>query len=67
MTKFSERLRELRIEKGLTCIQLERELGFGNSCVSKWEKNERIPSIEVLYVLSKFFGVSSDYLLGLED
>ena len=67
MTKFSERLKELRIEKGYTCIQLEKELGFGNSCVGKWEKCERVPSIDVLYLLARFFNVSADYLLGLED
>ncbi len=67
MEKFTERLKELRQEKGLSQIQLAKETGISKSAIGFWETGERVPNAQAVVVLAKYFGVTSDYLLGLED
>lgn len=67
MEKFIERLKELRIEKGLTQLALANETGLSQSAIASWEKGTRTPTAPVIITLSRYFGVSSDYLLGIED
>ena len=64
--KLPERLKELRIEKGLTTVQLSNCLNVSDSTISRWENGVRIPSVENLFFIAKFFDVSADYLIGLE-
>lgn len=66
MKIFCERLKELRLEKSLSTIQLAKKLNVSNSTISRWENEIIIPSIDNLYNIAIFFGVSTDYLLGLE-
>ena len=67
MDKFYERLKELRLEKKLSQVQLANETGLSRSAIGFWENGQRIPLASVVIVLAKFFGVTSDYLLGLSD
>ena len=67
MEKFFERLKELRIERGITQAQLAQETGLTISAISKWEQGSRVPSAQVIITLAKYYGVSSDYLLGITD
>ena len=67
MDIFCERLKELRLEHNLTTVQLAKELGVGDSSISRWENGLRVPSIIHLYRIATYFGVSADYLIGLED
>lgn len=67
MTKFSERLKELRQEKNISTRTLASAIGVSNSIISKWEKGQRTPSIDNLYSLAVYFGVSADFLIGLSD
>ena len=68
MESFAQKLRELREEKGLTQLQLAQKLGFKSyNVISNWEGGKRMPDIENLKLIAKFFGVSIDYLVGLED
>lgn len=67
MNKFAERLKELRLEKHLTQTELAKETGLSQTGIGKWEANQRTPSIDVIIVLCKYFNVSSDYIIGLED
>lgn len=67
MNKFAERLKELRTEKGLSQIILSQRTGISQSAIGRWELNQRIPTIENIITLCKFFDVTSDYLIGLED
>lgn len=67
MRKFCERLKELRTEKGLTTKKLGDITGFGNATISRWENGINDITSDNLIVLSKFFEVTTDYLLGLED
>ena len=64
---FSERLKELRIEKKLTTKNLGEMINISDIAISRWERGLRVPNIESLYKLAVFFDVSTDYLVGLED
>ena len=63
---FGARLKELRIQAGLTQKQLGELIGVTKSVVSFYELRERTPSPEVLIKMASVFHVSSDYLLGIE-
>lgn len=67
MTKFGERLKELRQEKNISTRELALAIGVSNSIISKWEKGQRTPTIDNLYSVAVFFGVSSDFLIGLSE
>ena len=62
--KFSERLKEVRLEKNLTCKQLADYLQVSTRLVNFWERGERECSFEMLLRLSELLDVSIDYLLG---
>lgn len=64
---FCERFKELREERKLSYKQMAKLIGFSDTALGKWEKGKQIPTIETLIRLCKFFNVSADYLLGLED
>lgn len=66
MVNFGNKLKELRLKAGLTQKQLADRLGLTKSVVSYYELQERHPSPDVLVKLSTIFGVTTDYLLGLQ-
>lgn len=66
-SKFPERLRELRVEKGIGQEKLAADLAVGNGTISLWENGLREPKLSNLVLLAKYFGVTIDYLVGLED
>ena len=65
--KFCERLRDLRLEKGIGQVELAVSLGVSKGIISLWENGLREPKLSNLIVLAKYFSVSIDYLVGLED
>lgn len=67
MENFGTKLRELRKERGLGQIKLAQILGVSKSIISLWEIGTCEPTLSKLVDISKFFGVSIDYLAGLED
>lgn len=69
MEKFAERLKELRIEKGLSQKQLSLEFNqeFTQAAISLWEQGKRVPSLDAARTIADFFGVTIDYLAGRED
>lgn len=62
-----ERLKELRIERGLTLKQTSSALQLTLSAYANYEHGIRQPSVEIIKRICKFYEVSADYLLGLED
>lgn len=64
---FSENLKKLRTEKALTQEKLANFLGVTYQTISKWENNDTYPDITTLPVIAKFFNVSVDELLGLNQ
>lgn len=67
MIEFSQRLRELRQEKGLSMKQLAKELGTTDAAISNWENGINEPKISYLKSIAVYFNVTADYLIGLED
>ena len=67
MRVFGERLRQLRQDANLSAIALGKEIGVSDASIINWENNVYDIKGEYIIRLAKFFGVSSDYLLGLED
>ena len=65
MVDFGERLKTLRQSKGLTQQQLSDKLGLTKSVISAYETNMRLPSYDVLKHIAAIFGVTTDYLLGM--
>lgn len=63
---FGQRLKELRVQSGMTQLQLAQRMGVTKSVVSFYELQERTPSPDILVKLSGIFKVSTDYLLGLD-
>ena len=64
---FAERLKELREEHNLSIAELAKQLSVSPIAISRWENQKRTPNIETLFLIAKFFGVSADYLIGLEN
>ena len=67
MKIFCKRLKELRKENNLTTNSLGKILNVSNSTITRWENGNILPSIEHLYNIAKYFNVSADFLIGLED
>lgn len=57
-------LLELRTQKGLTQEELAEKVYVTRQAVSRWENGDTVPNTETLKVLSKFYGVSINTLLG---
>ena len=64
---FCNRMKELRKDKKLSARELADKLSVSDSTIIRWENGTMVPTIDKLYEIAKFFGVTADYLLGLED
>lgn len=64
---FGEKLKRLREEKGLTQENIARKLCISRATVSKYESGRRKPDIETMKTLSKYYGVSVDYIIGMTE
>jgi len=60
-------IRELRIKRGLTQVELASILGVSKSVISSYENGVHLPPYDILIRLSKLFGVSCDYLIGVSE
>ena len=64
---LAERIKQLRNKAGKTQAELARALGITRSGVNAWEMGLSVPSTPYIVELAKFFGVSTDFLLGMEE
>lgn len=64
---FNEKIKKLRIEKGLTQEGLAEQLCVTRSAVAKWESGASYPNIDVIKDVSVFFGTSIDSLLSGDE
>lgn len=69
MSKFAERLKELREENDLSQRDLSKNLNgqITQAAIAFWELNKRVPNLDAVILLANYFGVSLDYIAGLED
>ena len=72
---ISNRIKELRIERGLTIDQVVLDINtryelqnpLHKSMISKWENGLHLPTLENAKYLALYYDVSIDYLVGLTD
>ena len=64
---FKTRLKELRLEKNVSQLEVAKMLNMSKMAVSHWEKGNSEPSNEQLKILAAYFDVSIDYLVGYID
>ena len=67
MTKFPERLRQLREARGLSQAMVSKQLKVSRYTVYSYEKGKTDPTLDSLVILADFFDVTLDYLLGRTD
>ena len=65
--EFGKRLRDVRVQNGLSQVELARMLGCHSVTLSRWERSVDYPTILVLMRIANLFSVSTDYLLGLSE
>lgn len=63
---FAARLKELRKGRGLTQRDMARKFNLSDVGYGGWERGDTEPSIDNVIRLCRFFGCSSDSLIGLE-
>lgn len=61
------RLREIRIERGISQEEIAKAIGVSRSTYTNYELGNREPSLTILVKICDFFDVSADYLLGRID
>ena len=64
---FGERLKDLRISKGISQQQFAKIISTSQASLSKWENDVQEPCIDDLKKIAEYFNVSADYLIGIAD
>ncbi len=67
MPRFHERLKKLRIAKGITQKEMARYLNVIEQAYQRYEYGKREPKYDVAIIIADFFDVSLDYLMGRTD
>ena len=62
---FQERIKELRIQRGLSQMDLSKATGISQSAIAKWELGKTEPTASAIITLAKYFEESADYILGI--
>ena len=62
-----EKIKNLRVNSGMNQVQLAKRLGITKSAVNSWETGINSPSLSYIIKLAQIFGVSTDYLLGVNE
>ena len=60
---LAKQIKNLRVKAGMSQLQLAEKLSVGPSTVGMYEQGRRTPSVDMIILLAKAFGVSIDYLL----
>ena len=60
---IAKNIQELRISSSLTQAELASRLNYSDKAVSKWERGESVPDVQVLKMIAELFEVTVDYLL----
>ena len=67
MADFAERIKELRLESGMTQTDVGNIIGVKRHSVYTYEKGLNYPEVRCLIMLADYFKVSLDYLVGRSD
>ena len=64
---LNERIREIRLARKISQVELAKALGVTKQSVSNWENDNIQPSIDMLVKIADVLHVSTDYLLGRDE
>ena len=64
---LNENIKKLRLARGLNQVEFAKAMGVSKQCVSNWENDNVMPSIEMLVKIADFFNVTTDYVLGRNE
>lgn len=64
---FAERLKAKRHEKQMSQTQLAKALQVASSAISNYERGTSLPDICIAEKMSRFFGVTIEWLIGVSD
>ena len=64
MSALNENIKALRLARGLNQVEFAKCMCVTKQCVSNWDNDNVLPSIEMLGRIADFFSVSTDFLLG---
>ena len=64
--KYGDAMKQHRLMSGKSLVQVEKETGISNQNLSRWERNEVMPSIDACVKLAKYYGVTIEELIGLK-
>lgn len=67
MKLLGDRINDLRLEKGITQLELAKYLYIKRNTLSQYENNRRIPSIDTIKKIANYFNTSIEYVLGVTD
>lgn len=62
---FGENFKKLRKSRNLTQKEMGAKIGLSKAVVSKYENGMGYPTYDVLIRIAQYFGVTTDYLLGV--
>ena len=64
MGDFGERLKQLRLNSGLSQQELSDELNIGRSTLANYEQGKREPNFKTLEIIADYFNVDMNFLTG---
>ncbi len=64
---LNERIKSLRVARGMSQVMFAKTIGVSKQCVSNWENDNVLPSVEMLVKIADVFGVTTDHLLGRDS
>lgn len=67
MATFSERLKLLRKDKGVTQKMVADAIGVTERGIRRYEAGDVTPAFDVIAALAEYFKVSTDYVIGVTD
>lgn len=66
-SKFAERFKLIRLQRGLTLEDIAIGMGASKSTLSQYETKKRKPELDMIIKVSEYLSISADYLLGLTE
>ena len=63
---YGNAMREIRLEKGKSLLEVQRGTGLLHQNISRWERNKVLPNIDACVKLAEYYGVSIEELIGLK-
>ena len=64
MLNYGESFKEHRETKGISQLELSRQIGISHQNINRWVNNRVLPNIEFCVQLADFYGISLDALVG---